>query len=295
MFVRYTRPGAVVIVLMVSLLAVTGGDLATGVGRVVTDGVAACAKPVQRLMGWGGAPTPVMFLKGKESLRDQIEELQRQNAELKESVVVVKNIELEAENIRLRSLLEFRRSVQFDTVPARVIGKDYSYLTIDRGMDAGIGEQMCAMTNEGVVGRVLSAGGRTSKILLMWDSNNRLGGIVQRSRVQGIVEGDQEGRFIMKYLEANADVKRGDLVVTSGEGGVFPKGLAVGTVAAVTRRGGELFQTAALVPAADLDRLEEVLVAVVRESEPTDVTAPLPDVDAPTPDTEPPVSEPATS
>ena len=125
------------------------------------------------------------------------------------------------------------------------------------------------MTYEGVVGRVLSVSGHTSKILLMWDSNNRLGGIVQRSRVQGIVEGDQESRFIMKYIEATADVKPGDLVVTSGEGGVFPKGLAVGTVTKVTHRAGELFQTATVTPAADFNRLEEVLVAVARPSGPS--------------------------
>lgn len=266
LFVRYARPVAVIIVLMASLFAVAARDRVADATRIVTDGVAACARPVQRLMGWGESFMPAMILRDEASLHDQIQELRRQNAELENSVVVVKNRELEAENDRLRRLLEFRRSVRFNTVPARVIGKDYSYLTIDRGADAGIVEQMCAMTYEGVVGRVLSVGGRTSKILLMWDSNNRLGGIVQRSRVQGIVQGDQEGRFIMRYLEANADVKPGDLIVTSGEGGVFPKGLAVGTVADVTRRRGQLFQTAVLSPAADLDRLEEVLVAVVRRS-----------------------------
>ena len=77
---------------------------------------------------------------------------------------------------------------------------------------------------------------------------------MQRTRVQGIIEGDQDGRCIMKYIEASVDVKPDDVVVTSGQGGVFPKGLAVGNIVSVSRREGEL--------SADIGRLEEVLVAV---------------------------------
>jgi rod shape-determining protein MreC len=285
MLVRYTRPVAILAILAASLVAVTRRENTAVIRRAVTDGVTLAASPVRRVLGWAGKPVPALVFRDKEGLRKDIEQLRRRNREL-EYAVAVRNEELEAENRRLRRLLDFRRSVQFDTVPARVIGRDYSYLTIDRGADAGIREQMCAMTVEGVVGRVLSVSGHTSKILLMWDSNNRLGGIVQRSRAQGIVEGDQESRFIMKYIEATSDVRSGDLIVTSGEGGVFPKGLAVGTVDAVTRRGGELFQTAAVRPAADLDRLEEVLVAVGKPLGP-------PEVGTPPPAVEPTAAEPA--
>jgi len=267
LYTRYSRSAAIVVVLALSLMLVTSRKRMAGIEHTVSTGVSAVTVPVQSAYGACVQVITDLVVSGKDD-----ETVRRENAMLRRRVaklgaVRVRALELEAENERLRRLLEFRDSARFDTVPAGVIGWDYSCLTIDRGTGAGISEQMCVLTSEGVVGRVLSVSGHTSKVLLIWDSNSRLGGVIQRSRAQGIVEGDQNGRCIVKYIEASADVRPDDLVVTSGEGGVFPKGLAVGKVTSVARRDGELFQTAALEPLADLGRLEEVLVAV---AEPAD-------------------------
>jgi len=251
-----------VVVLALSLMVVTSRKRMVALEHTVSTGVSAVTAPVQS--AYGACVRVVTDLvvpdEDDETVRLENAMLRRRIAEL--GAIKVHALELEAENRRLRRLLEFRDSVRFDTVPARVIGRDYTYLTIDRGTGADIQEQMCVLTSEGVVGRVLSVSGHTSKVLLICDSNSGLGGIVQRSRAQGIVEGDQDGRCIMKYIEASVDVRPDDLVVTSGEGGVFPKGLTVGRVRSVARRDGELFQTATVEPLANLGRLEEVLVAV---------------------------------
>jgi len=261
---RYSRPGLVSAVLVLSLVAVASRDRAAAFGRALSTVVAAVAMPVQSAFNAASqtAVNVVNIEPDEQTVRMENAMLRRRIAEL--GAIAVRSRELEAENERLRRLLAFRDAVQFDAVPARVIGRDYSYLSIDRGADSMICQQMCVLTSEGVVGRVLNVSGHTSKVLLIWDSNSRVGGIVQRSRAQGIVEGDQDGRCVMKYLEASVDVRPGDLVVTSGEGGVFPKGLAVGKVVFVERREGELFQRATVEPSADLGRLEEVLIAVAQ-------------------------------
>lgn len=264
---RYSRPAVIGAMLILALIAVAGrGERTNAVEQVVSTAVSAVASPVQRPLNAiaRGAAGLTNSESDEETVRLENAMLHQRLVEL--GAVAVRARELESENERLRRLLGFRESVKFDTVPARVIGRDYSYLTIDRGSDSAIREQMCVLTSEGVVGRILNVSGHTSKVLLIWDSNSRLGGIVQRTRVQGIIEGDQDGRCIMKYIEASVDVKPEDVVVTSGQGGVFPKGLAVGKVASVSRREGELFQTATVELSADIGRLEEVLVAVAKRA-----------------------------
>jgi len=260
---RYSRPVAVGAVLILALIAIAGrGDRTSAVEHAVSTAVSATANPVQRSLNAiaRGAAGLASSESDEKTVRMENAMFRQRLVEL--GAVAIRARELESENKRLKRLLGFLESVEFETVPARVIGRDYSYLTIDRGSDSSIREHMCVLTSEGVVGRVLNVSGHTSKVLLIWDSNSRLGGIVQRTRVQGIIEGDQDGRCIMKYIEASVDVKPDDVVVTSGQGGVFPKGLAVGKVVSVSRREGELFQTATVELSADIGRLEEVLVAV---------------------------------
>ncbi len=263
---RYTRPTVIAVVLMLSLVAVTSKNRTAAIERTVTTAITAVTEPAQRSFNAVGRRAIGLLVRDRDRAAIQKENAMLRRRLAKLGAVAVRARELEAENQRLRRLLAFRDSVEFETVPARVIGRDYSCLTIDRGADAGIRDQMCVLTSEGVVGRILNVSGHTAKVLLIWDSNSRLGGMVQRTRAQGVVEGDQDGRCIMRYLEASVDVRPYDLVVTSGEGGVFPKGLAVGRVIAVARREGELFQTATIEPLAELDRLEEVLVAVAERT-----------------------------
>ena len=119
---------------------------------------------------------------------------------------------------------------------------------------------MAVISPEGVVGQILKTAPHHSIVLLLTDYNSAIDSIVQRTRAKAIVEGKGENRCQLKYLLRTEEVTVGDLVVTSGFGGYFPKGLMVGEIKKVDKRGHGVFQYAELVPSVDLTNLEEVLV-----------------------------------
>jgi rod shape-determining protein MreC len=119
---------------------------------------------------------------------------------------------------------------------------------------------MAVVTSEGVVGRVIEVSLHTAKVLLITDPNSAMDVIVQRSRTQGIMEGKVEEVCVLKYVQKNEDVQVGDKVITSGLGGIFPKGLVTGTVTKVERKRPGIFQYIEVTPSVDFSRLEEVLI-----------------------------------
>jgi len=131
---------------------------------------------------------------------------------------------------------------------------------VDRGTRDGVRRNAPVVTSDGVVGRVIEVTPTTARVLLVADSRSAVGVVVQRIRDLGVVEGRNERVLHLKYLSRTSDVQPGDVVVTSGQGGVFPKGLAVGRITRVVREEGELLLEAEVEPAAALDRLEEVLI-----------------------------------
>ena len=137
---------------------------------------------------------------------------------------------------------------------------------------------MAVISPEGVVGQILKASPDYATVLLVTDYNSAIDAIVQRTRAKGIVEGKEGNRCQLKYLLRTEDVEPGDIVITSGLDGKFPKGLMIGEIQKVDKRHLGVFQYAELIPKVDLDRLEEVLV-ITEFSIPT----PLPREDKPTP------------
>jgi rod shape-determining protein MreC len=125
---------------------------------------------------------------------------------------------------------------------------------------------MGVMTSAGIVGRVVKTGPFSSIVLLVTDPHNAITGIIQRSRDEGIVEGTSQGRARIKYLPLLANIRVGDIVVTSGLTGGFPRGIVIGTVLTMQKEEGELFQSAEIAPQADLSKLEEVLIITVPRS-----------------------------
>jgi rod shape-determining protein MreC len=194
-------------------------------------------------------------------LRRDLDVLQRQNNDLRESAVAAQ---------RLGSLLEFKEQFVPHTVAARVVGRDstnwYSSVILNKGDRDGIRPEMGVMTSAGIVGRVVKTGPFSSIVLLVTDPHNAITGIIQRSRDEGIVEGTFQGRARIKYLPLLASIRVGDIVVTSGLTGGFPRGIAIGTVLTMQKEEGELFQSAEIAPQADLSKLEEVLIITVPRS-----------------------------
>lgn len=193
-------------------------------------------------------------------------QLRDENLRLKAQVVA--DEEMRKENERLRKLLAFSAQLNSSTLTARVIGVDatswFRTITIDRGSQDRVAEGMAVVTAQGVVGRVVNVAPRSSRVLLVVDSSSKVSTLVERTRSRGVCRGDGEV-LVLDFLPLTADVQTGDILVTSGLGGGFSKGLVLGTVSSVDKRGYDMFQTVRIEPAVDFDHLEEVLVIVTAD------------------------------
>ncbi len=194
-------------------------------------------------------------------LKQKIIELQKENHQMREVTLA---------NERLKHLLEFREKISSPMIAAEVIGQDpsswFKSLTINKGEKDGVLKGMAVISPEGVVGQILKTAPHHSNVLLITDYNSAIDTIVQRTRAKAIVEGRGENQCQLKYLLRTEEVAIGDIAVTSGLSGNFPKGLMVGEIRKVEKAGQGSFQYAELVPSVDLTKLEEVLV--IMESSP---------------------------
>ena len=195
--------------------------------------------------------------------------LEKENRMLKQKVA-----ELQAEthhmeemrlaNERLRHLLQFREKNSPPMVGAEVIGQDpsswFRSVTFDKGERDGVKRGMAVVSPTGVIGQILKTAPDYATVLLITDYNSAVDSIVQRTRAKAIVEGKGENRCQLKYLLRTEEVAVGDAVVTSGLGGNFPKGLMVGEIKKVDKKGHGVFQYAELAPSVDFTQLEEVFV-----------------------------------
>lgn len=176
---------------------------------------------------------------------------------------------------RIQALLGFKERWIDATVAAQVIGtsgtESSHVLYIDKGVKDGIRADMPVITPDGVVGKVLTVYGETAQVLMMNDPTSGLGATLVNSRLQGIVKGTSTGEVQLTYIMSDEKVQAGEALVTSGGDRVFPKGLPIGTVANVSV-GRNLFLDIKLKPAADLDRLEEVLVITEQKLRAPDTT-----------------------
>ncbi len=196
-------------------------------------------------------------------LHEEIEALQTRFRVLEEA---------RGENQRLKTLLGLRESLSFTVAPAGVVGKDatnwFHSVLIDRGSRHGIERHMAVIAPGGLVGQVVEVTPSSARVQLITDPVSSVGALLQSSRVTGLLVGAQSGRIRIRYLPVRAEVRAGEVVVTSGLGGVYPKGILVGKVVAVDRRSGALFQEATVEPGIDFSRLEEVLIVTGKGSRP---------------------------
>lgn len=178
--------------------------------------------------------------------------------------------EAELENKRLKRLLDFKEETDLPVIGGRVVAWDprswFKTVVIDRGAAEGLKPGMPVVTHEGVVGRLIEVTPHYAKVMLMIDYNSSIDALVERSRVQGIVAGRSTSTCLLKYVLKSDDLKAGDLLITSGQGGAFPKGLPLGQVTGVQHSPHGLFQDVTVAPAVNLDRLEEVLVILKEDS-----------------------------
>lgn len=196
-------------------------------------------------------------------------DLARDNMQLKEEVKLLRQRlyqarEAELENRRLRRLLQLGERIRLTYRPARVVAFDpmskSRTLRIDRGAEGGVERGQAVVTEEGVVGRIMRVGAHHADVLLITDTRSAIDSFVQRTRDQGTVEGLGNGTCRIKYLLRGTDIRDGDVIVTSGYDGLFPRGLPVGIIRGDEARRYGVSEEAELLPFVDLSRVEEVLI-----------------------------------
>jgi rod shape-determining protein MreC len=193
-------------------------------------------------------------------LTQQNQKLLNENAQLRRELIDKQ--EIEAENVRLKNLLDLTESHESVSLSAKVIGRDMSlwsnWIMIDRGSDHSIIKDTPLIAQEGLVGKVSFIGKNTARCILIIDRRSKVSGLVQRSRDIGIVEGTDEGMLKMRYLSIKADIVIGDIILTSGLGGIYPKALPIGTVITLGKDPNGLHLFATIRPFVDFNTLEEV-------------------------------------
>lgn len=192
-------------------------------------------------------------------LKQEIEQMRLEQVRLSEDA---------AQAHRLQNLLAFKEQFIAKTVAAQVIGSSGTDLSrtvyIDKGEDAGIQRDMAVMTADGIVGKVMLVYASVSQVLLIDDQTSGVGVILEKSRLQGVLRGSANGEVMLERIMSDEQVSPGETILTSGGDQIFPKGLPVGTVTKVSN-GKDLFLNIQVKPAADLSKLEEVLVLVEKQ------------------------------
>lgn len=195
--------------------------------------------------------------------------LSSQNARLRERVHKLET--LEEENHRLRRLLELKQNLHADVVSAQVIAKDtdnhfrVARVTLDRDARITSDKPLPVLAQDGVVGTTIKAAGDTVDVRLVIDAGSGVDVMVQRTGARGFARGGgEEHRYQcrIQYMERTDDVEVGDLLVTSGLGRRFPKGIPVATVSQVIKRDFGVYQEVYATPTVDFSRLEEVLIVM---------------------------------
>lgn len=262
------RYGLMVLFLVMGALMGAWHNRAADRGRsdMVAGAVRGAVSPPASLLGrasrWVSVQTGWLFHGHSVSLenqrlRAQVAQLQQENAQMREAQIDVG---------RLRDDLNFVHRTHPTPLAADVIARrtnpSFDTLLISRGSRDDVKKRDVVVTPLGLVGLVSEVSPTTATVVLLTDENAPVSARVQRpeSRAVGICKGDYTRLLPLLYLPGDADVRVGDTIVTSGMGGIYPKGLPVGTVAKVKSDEGNVTKTALLRPAVDFDRLEEVFV-----------------------------------
>ncbi len=191
-----------------------------------------------------------------------LSELQEENERLAARNVELEEAEINAKN--LQSLLDLRNTYNLQSLAARVIAGSTdswtSSVTIDKGSGSGVRVGMPVMDGNGAVGQVISCAPNTSVVRLLSDEGSSVSAMIQKSRAQGMVTGSPDGTLHLSFIRTDQTVDVGDIVVTSGLGGVFPKGMPLGKIVSVESSPGSTYYSIVIEPYSQVRNLEEVLV-----------------------------------
>jgi len=199
---------------------------------------------------------------------DQYQQLISENETLRSENVQMQ--EYQQENARLSALLGLKDAYGLESTGARVISQSLDSwnrtITINKGSQAGLRPGMPVMNANGLIGQTESVGPDSSVVRLITDEKSAVGVFIQSNRVEGVLTGSSDGTLYLRYVGIDAAVKAGDNVITSGAGGVYPKGITVGAVYSANFQSTDIYQTIIVHPITKVDTYEEVLVVTGSEA-----------------------------
>ena len=257
---------AVLIVLSVVSLTLYFRESDSGVLHDARRVVLAISAPVETAGTWVTTPFRAVsnFFDGLGASKKQLAALEAQNEELKARLAELEEAELE--NQRLQALVQFADENDLASLGARVIGQPTStwegVFTINRGSVDGVEPGMPVVAAQGLVGQVVSVTPYASTVRLITDQQSGVAAMVQSSRTPGIVRGSVSQALTMEYLDRASLPVIGDVVITSGIGGVYPKGIVIGDIIQVDDQRGELHPDIVVRSRVPINEIEEVLVLV---------------------------------
>lgn len=257
------RAAAVIVVLILALSWLALEQ--RGAANPIQDTFSRIISPLQYALKQGVRPIAQFFaeLAHLNQLRAENDALRQANITLRSQIVLLQ--EAQIENETLRRQLSFKSAApNLELLSAEVIGHDpnnlLQYLIIDRGSVDGIRRGMPVLAAEGVVGRISQVSANSAQVMLVTAPSSSISALIQRSRATGIVQGYPGDELVMRYIPQGDTVEAGDMALTSGLGGNFPKRLVIGQVASVEKRDVAMFQEAHIIPAVNLRDLETVMV-----------------------------------
>ncbi len=274
------RPGlwlipVVLIVVCVLLITISVRVGNTGVFAAVRSGVQTIANPLTSLCS--GVSTPFKSVgSGSSYSDDEVDKIVQENAQLKTLVAQLE--EYRQQDQRLTTLLELSDTYGLKTVAAKIVGTSSGWnqtATINVGSNQGLQEGMGVMSSCGLYGQVESVSATSATVRLISDATSKVSAMIQNTRSTGIVSGSYDGNLVLDYISVDTTVGEGDVVLTSGEGGTYPRGIIIGTVKSVEVDSSKLYYRIAVDPILNFDSCEEVLVLTGDEDE----TAGLVDID----------------
>lgn len=259
------RSQAVIVILLVSLILAWLVLDTAGATNPIRDYTMRVVSPVQYLLQ--SLVRPIGKAVGGAgdiaNLQEELAAARQEVAELRSQVILLQEAKIENEILR-RELSFKNAATEGHILAAEVIGYDTNdflhFLIIDRGAADGIQPRMPAVTSQGLVGRVTETSTYAAKVMLITDPSSSVSARIQRTRGTGIVQGSPGGGLIMKYIPQDDPVRSGDVVLTSGLGGTFPRRLPIGQITSIEKSDVGMFQVAHLVPAVDLRNLEMVSI-----------------------------------
>lgn len=247
--------------------------------------------PVQSLAGKtaGAVQEFFVYAGNMKNFQQENEDLKIENAKLKKENRSVEDYK--KENERLRKLLGIQEELKTcETQAARVIGYEpnnwYDTIVINKGSNADIEKQDVVISDSGIVGQISDVGANWARISTLIDADHAVGVRITRTGDIGVAEGDpelmQENKCKLDYIGSNVSVVAGDILETSGIGGLYPPGLTVGKVSDVKIDSTGRLTAAAVEPATNLETLHEVLVIThweMEEQKPAATQTPAADAD----------------